>query len=275
MIQQAVGFLGAGNMAEALIRGLLETGVCTPDKLAVSDVNEIRLAHMAKTFGLAIFTGNVELVRACPVLVLAVKPPNVAEVLKDIRPALQDQQHVLISMAAGISTRFIEKKLRKQIKVVRVMPNTPARLLSGATGFCLGQFAGETESLLTHLIFDAVGITVRVEESLMNAVTALSGSGPAYVFKLCEMMTAGGVDMGLPIEAAEKLALQTVWGAARMLRESGETPASLRTAVTSPGGTTQAALDMLAKADFDQVFSRALRAARDRGQKLSAERDGD
>jgi len=273
LIQQKIGFLGAGNMAEALIRGLVKTKNCTVDKLVASDINEIRLAHVAKTHAIATLPNNRALVQNCAVLILAVKPQQVAEVLTEIRPVLDPSRHTLISIAAGIPTTYIEKKTGCCLKVIRVMPNTPARLQAGATAFCLGQYAGEAETLLAHLLFESIGIVVRVEESLMDSVTALSGSGPAYVFKLCEMMTAAGIQMGIPEEAAEQLSIQTIMGAARMLRESGQQAAELREAVTSPGGTTQAALNYLADSDFETVFIQALMAARDRGRALTPAAD--
>ncbi|MCK5243190.1 pyrroline-5-carboxylate reductase [bacterium] len=268
MIQHMIGFLGAGNMAEALIRGLIETNKCGGSSLLASDINEIRLAHMSKTYGISTQPGNLALTEAAEVLLLAVKPQQVAEVLGEIRSGLDPQRHTLISIAAGIPTAFIEQQAQCPLKVVRVMPNTPARLKAGAAAFCLGQYAGEAEILLTHLLFETVGIVVQVKESLLNAVTALSGSGPAYIFKLCEMMTAAGLKMGLPADVADDLARQTILGAARMLTETGKSAEELRQAVTSPGGTTQAALEYLGNSDFEQVFQAALLAARDRAQSL-------
>ncbi|MBN1595383.1 pyrroline-5-carboxylate reductase, partial [candidate division FCPU426 bacterium] len=200
----------------------------------------------------------------------AVKPQQVREVLADIRPALQADRHVLLSIAAGIPTAYIEKHAGCALRVARIMPNTPARQLSGATAFCLGRHAGEDEAALTRRLFSAVGTVLQVEEHLLDAITALSGSGPAYVFKLCEMMAAAGVSMGVPATAAEALAVQTIWGAASMLKAGGQSAAELRMAVTSAGGTTQAALAHLAASDFEAVFKAALHAAKKRSVELSA-----
>jgi pyrroline-5-carboxylate reductase len=277
LIQDKRGFLGAGNMAEALIRGLLETNTCGTGNLLASDPNEIRLAHMSKTYSITTHPSNVSLAQATSVLLLAVKPQQVGEVLEEIRPALDPQRHTLISICAGIPTQFIEQQARLPLKVVRVMPNTPARLQTGAAAFCLGKYAGETETRLTQLLFESVGVVVRIEETQMNAATALSGSGPAYVFKLCEMMTDVGRQMGIPDKEADVLARQTILGAARMLDESGQSAEALRQAVTSPGGTTQAAMDYLSNTDFEKLFQNALLAARDRGQALTpiVEKDSD
>jgi len=273
MMRDRLGFIGAGNMAEALIRGLLETSTLSRDQIFATDVNEIRLAHMAKTHGIQTAASNRELAQNCTVLLLAVKPQQAAEVLADLGLGLDPEAHMLISIAAGLPTAYLEKALAKKIRVVRVMPNTPARLRTGATAFCLGQYAGEAESLLTRHLFESVGVTVRVEEKLMNAVTALSGSGPAYVFKFCEMMTSAGQEMGLPEEESRQLAIQTILGAALMLKETGQSATELRTAVTSPGGTTEAALNRLAASDFEAVFIEALKAARDRGAELTPRQD--
>jgi pyrroline-5-carboxylate reductase len=273
MIPQTIGFLGAGNMAEALIRGLLSTRSCQPEQLSAADVNEIRLAHMVKNYKLTGYAQNRELVAACDIVILAVKPQQVKDLLAEIALSIRPDQHILVSIAAGITTAYIEKAFTGPVKVVRAMPNTPARLLSAATAFCLGRHAGEAESLIAHMLFDAVGLTIRVEEGLLNAVTALSGSGPAYVFKFCEMLIRAGVEMGLASADAEQLAVQTLWGAARMLKETQESPAALRTAVTSPGGTTEAALESLAASDFETVFLQALVAARNRAEALSQQRD--
>lgn len=269
MIQIAVGFLGAGNMAEALIRGLLETRTCTPARIFASDVNAERLAGMAGTYGIQTCSDNQALARACDVLVLAVKPQQAAEALSGLRSALEPARHVLVSIAAGVTTSYLEKASGLPLKVVRVMPNTPAKLRAGAAAFCLGRYAGPAEERLASELFSAVGLAVPTQESLMNAVTALSGSGPAYVFRLCEVMTAAGVELGLPPQTAEQLTVQTILGSARMLAESGQKATELRQAVTSKAGTTEAALKSLDAAGIEAMFKTALRAAGDRARELT------
>lgn len=274
MIQQSIGFIGAGNMAEAMVRGLLETKTCIPERLWAADVNELRTAFFSKSYGVHTAPSNLEMARACPLLVLAVKPQQAAAALKEIRPGLLPDTHLLLSIAAGIPTSFLEKAAGLPLKIIRAMPNTPVRLRAGATAYCLGQHAGEPENLIARIIFESIGTAVRVEETSLNAVTALSGSGPAYVFALCEMMTRAGAEMGLAAEDAERLSVQTILGAARMLAESGQKAGPLREAVTSPGGTTEAALRYLQEAGFEGIFRRALMAAKERAAALTP-RDAD
>jgi len=269
VIEATIGFLGAGNMAEALVRGLLETRTCDATRLFTSDVSAARLSYMAETYGIQILTDNSTLARSCNVLVLAVKPQQVSEVIGGLRPALNPDRHVLISIAAGVPTSYLEKASGLPLKVVRVMPNTPAKLRAGATAFCLGRYAGPEEERLAEILFSAVGLSLSTQESLMNAVTALSGSGPAYVFRLCEVMTTAGLDLGLSPQDAERLSIQTILGSARMLAESGQSAVDLRQAVTSKGGTTAAALQSLDAAGFEDMFKTALRAARDRARELT------
>jgi pyrroline-5-carboxylate reductase len=264
-----IGFLGAGNMAEALIRGLLETQVCDPSEIFASDPNAQRLAFISGTYGIQSAADNSALVKSCPVLVLAVKPQQVAEVMSGLRGEFDPGRNVLISIAAGISTGYLERALDVPAKVVRVMPNLPVVVRAGAGAFCLGRYAGPAEAELAHRLFASVSLLVPVEETLLDAVTAVSGSGPAYVFYLCELMTAAGVELGLTPADAERLSVQTVIGAARMLSEGRRRPADLRQAVTSKGGTTEAALAHLAAGGWPQIFTDALRAARDRARELT------
>ncbi|MCD4812649.1 pyrroline-5-carboxylate reductase [bacterium] len=275
MIQQTIGFIGAGNMAEAIIRGLLETKSCMPDQIIVTDINEIRLAHMVKTHRIRSAPDPKTMLADCTGLVLAVKPQQIENLLSEIKDEVTPAAHTVISIAAGIPTTYIEKLIGGMIKVVRVMPNTPARFLAGAAAFCLGQHATETDEILALEIFESIGIAVKIEEPLMDAVTALSGSGPAYVFKMCEMMIAAGKTMGLPAAEAELLSVQTLFGAARMLKESGQSAAELREAVTSKGGTTQAALTRLAEDGFSEIFTQALLAAKMRSRELQPKTSGD
>jgi pyrroline-5-carboxylate reductase len=269
VIAPSIGFIGAGNMAEALIRGLLETGVCSPQTLFASEVNPIRRAWFMQNYGLQVSADTQKLVASCSVLVLAVKPQQVPEVMAALAGRLDPQRHTLVSIAAGITTAYLEKAAGAPLKIIRVMPNTPAKLRAGATAFCLGRHAGETEKKLAEQIFEAVGKVVAVDERLLDAVTAVSGSGPAYVFLLCELMIAAGQDLGLSRGQAETLSVQTILGSARMLSESGQSAATLRTAVTSAGGTTEAALKHLAEAGFGDIFKTALAKARDRARELT------
>jgi pyrroline-5-carboxylate reductase len=265
----ALGFIGSGAMAEALIRGLLETRTYQPQDLAAFDVNDARLQEIGGRFNIQTQPDLARLVKNTRSLLLAVKPQQAAGVLSALRPLVDSERHVVISIVAGLPIAFIENALQQPVPVVRTMPNTPARLRAGATVFCLGRFAGDPERKLAQTIFASVGLAVESSEPLMNAVTALSGSGPAYIFRVCEAMMAAGQDLGLSPELARTLTVQTIVGAARMLAESGQSAAELRTAVTSPGGTTEAALQRLDDADLMGLFRSALRDARDRAQALT------
>jgi pyrroline-5-carboxylate reductase len=265
----ALGFLGAGNLAEALLRGLLETRTCLPSQLYLSDPNGERTAFLSEALGVHTAHDNPALAAKCPVLVLAVKPQQVPLVLAQVRAALDPKRHVLISVAAGVPTAYLEQVIGKPLKLVRAMPNTPAKVRAGATAYCLGRHAGPDEDRLAQVLFSAVGLAVRLDEALLDAVTALSGSGPAYVFRLCEVLTAAGTALGLPPAEADRLARQTIYGAACMLKESGERAEDLRRAVTSPGGTTEAALKRLDEGGLAALFQDALLAARDRARELA------
>lgn len=269
MIETSIGFIGAGNMAEALIRSLVEAGACRPQTLFASDVNPVRRVWFSQNYGIHVTADNEQLARTCPILILAVKPQQVPEVLAGLAGALDPQRHTLISIAAGITTSYLEKALGRPLKIIRAMPNTPARIRAGATAICLGSQAGAAEQKLAEEIFAAAGTVMAVDEALMDAVTAVSGSGPAYVFYLCELMIAGGEALGLSRKQSERLSVQTVLGAGRLLAEGGQSAAVLRAAVTSAGGTTEAALRQLEAAGFADIFRAAMRAARDRARELT------
>ncbi len=269
MIQATLGFIGAGNMAEALIRGFIETKTCRADQIVASDISAERLSWLAQTFGVKTTADNVQLVQTCSVIVLAVKPQQISELLTGLQPHIQPQRHVILSIAAGIPTGYIEKRAGQSVKVVRIMPNTPAKLRAGASAFCLGQHAGREEQQLTETLLAAVGTVVCVDESDMNAVTALSGSGPAYLFRMAEIMTQAGQEMGLSESVAKALTRQTILGAGRMLAETGQEAGELRRAVTSKGGTTEAALTYWEENGFSELVRSALARARDRAQELT------
>lgn len=269
VIEINLGFLGAGNMAEALIRGFLETGTCSAQRLWAADVNPERLATMSRIYGIHTTQNNAEVLAACPAIVLAVKPQQLPDLLKSLRSDFIPSRHMILSIAAGIPLPVLEKWLGQALKLVRLMPNTPAKLRAGATAYCLGRLSGDAEKKFVEQLFSAVGTVVQVEEAAMNAVTALSGSGPAYVFRLCEVMTQAGEALGLSASVAQALTVQTLLGAARMLAETGEQAADLRRAVTSKGGTTEAALASLEAAHFAEMFGAALRSARDRAEELT------
>jgi pyrroline-5-carboxylate reductase len=213
---------------------------------------------------------NGEAVAESRVVLLCVKPQVLAEVIPQIASLLTDS-HLLVSILAGISTGLLEKKLGKKIPVVRVMPNTPALVGQGMAAICPGRYAREEDLEEVEKIIGAVGEVARVKEELMNLVTALSGSGPAYLFLFTEALAAAGRELGMDGKLADLLARRTVTGASALLAQSGETPAALREKVTSPGGTTAAALKVLEEEGFSRLLRRAVKAARRRGEELQRE----
>lgn len=267
---KTIGFIGGGNMAQALIEGVLGAGLYKPQDVWVSDVRSERLDDLKAQYGVQTTSDNIELTAQADVIVLSVKPQLMGKVLEGIAGTVK-QDVLVISIAAGITTESIRAKLG-EVQIIRVMPNTPALIGAGASGL---YNAGATEdSMETALdIFSAVGKAVIVEnESLIDAVTAVSGSGPAYFFLLMEEMIKAGVQLGLTEEMAKTLVLQTAKGAA-LLAESaqqrGEDPAILRQKVTSPGGTTEAALKVMNENMLGEIVLKALTAARNPGQELS------
>ncbi len=266
-----IGFIGSGNMAEALVRGILDARLAEPQDVIMSDVRPERLDEMHRRYGVRTEEDNAALAGAVDVIVLSVKPQTMGGVLEQIAQAVRPETAV-ISIAAGISTARIRRAL-PNVPVVRVMPNTPALVGAGATGlYCADPASAAMQTALR--IFSAVGVAVMVDrEELIDTVTAVSGSGPAYFFLLMEHMTKAAVELGLDTKTAATLVGQTAKGAAILAEQAaaeGQGPADLRKKVTSPGGTTAAALETFADAGFDQIVRHALTAARDRGIELSA-----
>jgi len=259
MIERKVGFVGAGLMAEALARGMLASGATSPESLLAADPSEKRRQLFEDEIGVAARADNVELVRACEVVVLAVKPQVVPTVADQIAPALEPH-HLVVSIAPGITLAWLAEKLGTE-RLVRVMPNTPALVGAGAAAYCCGAGADESDAALVEEMLGSVGICARVEERLMDAVTGLSGSGPAYVYLAIEALSDGGVKMGLPRPVATRLAAQTVLGAARMVLETGRHPGELKDQVTTPGGTTIEAIHALEQAGVRRAFMDAVEAA--------------
>ncbi|MDI6736246.1 MAG: pyrroline-5-carboxylate reductase [bacterium] len=261
-------FVGAGNMAEALVRGILKVDLIGKENLLVTDVNPKRLEFFDKALGVKGISDNKQAVLLSDIIILSVKPQMMANILGEISGVVQPGQKV-ISIAAGITTEFIESKLAKEIPVIRVMPNTPALIGHGMAGICAGKYAQDEDMELVGVIFEAVGKVVVVKEEQMDAVTALSGCGPAYIFTIVEVLTAAGISLGLPEEISLPLAIETVEGAAKMLKETNEGPSILRNKVTSPGGATMAALNVLEEKGFREIFIQAVTVAAKRSKELS------
>lgn len=264
---KTIGFIGGGNMAEAIIKGLLSGGV-PADAIMVAEPLPLRRNFLSSEYAAVVSDDNLDVARKADVIILAVKPQMAASVLSALEPAILPGK-LLISIMAGISTLFIEKALTKGVHVVRAMPNTPALIQAAATAICAGRDVDDRDMAAARSVFEQVGTVVEVVEKQMDAVTGLSGSGPAYVYTFIEALSDAGVKNGLARETARELALQTVIGAARMLLETGEHPALLREKVTSPGGTTIAALHVLEKGAFRGIVIDAVDAAYHKAKELA------
>lgn len=263
-----IGFVGGGNMATALIRGLIEAKIYAGAEILASDVDAAKLRQLQKKHGIHTTTNNAELTRTCNVVVLAVKPQIIDEVLAGMRPAATAEQ-LFLSIVAGVTTTRLENGLGGRVRVLRSMPNTPALLGKGVSVVARGRFATAADEKLGLKLLKAVGEVVAVpDEKMLDGVTGLSGSGPAYVYRFAEGMIAGGVAAGLPAAIARQLTFQTIAGAAAMLLETGETPETLRAQVTSPGGTTFAGLGELERHGFKDAIVAAIIAATRRSQEL-------
>lgn len=266
-VDHRIAFVGAGNMAGALIRGLIGTATVAAERITASDPDADQLSALQSELGIRTSSENAEAVRDATVVVLATKPQVFPLVLPGLSVAVRSDV-LVVSIAAGISTGIIERAFADGTRVVRTMPNTPALVGSGATAIAAGTHSTEADLDLAETLFRSVGVAVRVPEAQIDAVTGLSGSGPAYVFAMIEALRDAGMREGLPEETALQLASQTVFGAARLLLEQDEGPEVLRQRVTSPGGTTRAGLDALAASGFADAIMGAVRAATRRSVEL-------
>lgn len=244
MKDKKIGFVGAGNMAGALIKGLLHSGTVGASQIQASDVREERLAELAAEHGITTTKDNAKLAAWADVIVLAVKPQVIDKVMVPVARAIRPQA-LVVSIAAGVPIESIESRLPDNTRVVRTMPNTAAIALAGATAIAPGTHASEEDLDLARQLFEATGRVVVLDETLLDAVTGLSGSGPAYIMLIIEALADGGVKVGLHRETALLLAAQTVYGSAKLLLETGEHPGRLKDMVTSPGGTAIAGLHTL------------------------------
>ncbi len=266
--QYALGLIGAGSMGSALARGLVRRGALQPAQLIVSDADRARARALASELNLRQGAHNAEVAAACRFLLLAVKPPDVEPVLQEIAASLGDDQTV-VSIAAGVPLSRLQRALgRAPAALVRVMPNMPALVGAGAFALAAPGLPEERVRELTAML-EALGDVVLIDEHLMDAVTGLSGSGPAFVFLMIEALADGGVAAGLPRPVAQRLAVQTVLGAALAVRETGQHPGALKDAVASPGGTTIAGLAELERAGFRSALISAVRAAAARAREIS------
>jgi pyrroline-5-carboxylate reductase len=264
-----IAIIGGGKMGGIIAQGLIAHKIIPAKDIVVTDIDTARLDFLRSSMKLKVSHNNEKAAKSADIIILAVKPQNMAATLKEISSAV-DKSKVVISIAAGITTDFIEKALIKGIRVLRVMPNTPALIGEGAAAVSKGRFAKKSDVQLAHIIFNAVGISVEVEEALIDAVTGLSGSGPAYCFLIIEALIDAGEQMGLPRDLAAKLAMQTMLGAARLCLQSDKQPAQLREMVTSPGGTTVAGLKALEEGNIRATIISAVKAATKRSKELAS-----
>ncbi|MBI4560192.1 MAG: pyrroline-5-carboxylate reductase [Candidatus Hydrogenedentes bacterium] len=267
-LEGTLGFLGFGNMGQAIARGLLDTGTVTPRQILIFDIDEKKLED-ARALGVSVVATSGELAQRSEVLILAVKPQSMADALRETKCGLAPDT-LIISIAAGISLNRLEQSLGTSFRIVRVMPNTPALVGAGAAAAALNSQCTEADIETTRAIFEAVGIVEIVREEVMDAVTALSGSGPAYFFHFVEILAAAGTAHGLSGEQAVRLAAQTLSGAGRLLRESGESAEVLRQRVTSKGGTTEAALNCFKEQGLERIVRAGFDAAVARSKALGA-----
>lgn len=263
-----VAFIGGGNMASSLIGGLITDGY-SPDTIWVADPISEQRSRLQSQFKVHTHADNHAVIESAAVLVLAVKPQLLREVVEPLANAVQHHKPLVISVAAGVREPDLRRWLGDQVAIVRSMPNTPALVKSGATALYANVHVSDQQQQLAESILRAVGLTIWVnDENLLDSVTALSGSGPAYFFLVMEALEKGGIKLGLSEKQARLLTLETAFGAAKMALESPQSPASLRNRVTSPGGTTERAIEVLQEGQLETLFVNALEAARQRAREL-------
>jgi pyrroline-5-carboxylate reductase len=262
-----LGFIGAGSMAEALMKGVIGGGLWPKDRIIASDVSDARLDQIGTALGITTTSDNREVVTTSDMIIVATKPAQVGDVLSGIKEAVTPDK-LVVSIAAGVTLASIQSRLKKGVPVIRVMPNTPALVLAGMSCLSPGTAAGESHVAAAMKVFSGVGEALVVDEAHLDAVTALSGSGPAYLFLVIEALSDAGVRAGLPRKIAEKLAAQTVLGAARMVLETGRHPGELKDMVASPAGTTIEGLAVLEANGVRGAFIEAVDAAYLRAKEL-------
>jgi pyrroline-5-carboxylate reductase len=271
MIETTLAFIGGGNMTGSLVGGLIADG-WKPARIHVADPDPQQTKRLARRFSVATTVNNPEAVDSADAVILAVKPQVIRGVAEELAPIIARDHPLVISIAAGIRETSLREWLGEEAAIVRAMPNTPALVQSGATALFANPAVSENQRNLAESILRAVGLVVWVDdEGMMDVVTALSGSGPAYFFLLMEALTSAGNRLGLPQDTARLLALQTAFGAAKMALESADDAAQLRRRVTSPGGTTERAIGEFQKNNFEGIVLQALQAAADRSRELATE----
>jgi len=264
-----IAIIGGGKMGSIIAQALMAKKMSPKNNIVITDIDQSRLDFISSTMRFPVSSDNKKAVKNAGIIILAVKPQNMLETLNEIAPFIS-KSTIIISIAAGITTSLIESILPEKSRVLRVMPNTPALAGAGAAAIAKGKNATNADLKLTCAIFDAVGLSVEVEEKFMDAVTGLSGSGPAYFFMIIEALIEAGEKVGLSRDLASKLSMQTMLGAAQLCLQSDKDPAGLREMVTSPGGTTAAGLKVLREGKIRETFIAAVEAATARSKELAA-----
>lgn len=262
-----IGFIGAGTMAEAIVKGLLSSGKYSSDNICVGDVSQSRLDYFEATYSVAGHNDNKRVAEASDVIVFAVKPDKAQGVVRELKNSINEEK-LLITIVAGVSTGALEIWTEKKVPVVRVMPNTPCIMGKGISAISPGKYCEGPHVDIAQAIFDCVGDTVRVPESQMNGITGVSGSGPAYIYLVIEAMIDAAVNVGIPRNIATQLVLKTVTGSAEMVAMTREHPAVLKAQVMSPGGTTAAGLNELEDGKLRSLFTNAVKAAAQRAEEI-------
>ena len=263
-----IGVIGCGNMGSALIKGILSAKLVSSTRILVYDADGSRAGLAKRRFGVKSVRSNKILAKKSDIIILAVKPQNIDGVLKEISEAVTSRK-LLISIAAGITIQRIGRVLKKKAAIVRAMPNMPGLVGAGISAVSFNDLVKASDKIAARVIFSSLGEIVDVKESLMDAVTAISGSGPAYFFYLVELLTAAGTKLGLSGETANKLAVKTISGSAKVLEACGEGSAGLRARVTSKGGTTEAAFKVFKRMGLDKAIKAGVQAAARRAKELS------
>ncbi|RKX57129.1 MAG: pyrroline-5-carboxylate reductase [Thermodesulfobacteriota bacterium] len=268
-IPKEIGIIGGGQMGEALIKGFLEKDLFSPKNILVSEPVDSRREYLNKTYNVSVTTSNKEVVETRKLILLAVKPQVMKDVLEEIKDLIKIEEHLILTIAAGLPISFYEKFLPSQTKIIRIMPNTCALVHKSMSALCKNNYATEEDLGIAESLFSAIGKTVIVEENLMDAVTALSGSGPAYVSLFIESLIDAGVNIGLPRPLAEKLVLQTVKGSVKLITKGKKNPYELKSMVTSPGGTTISALQVFYEKGLPGIIMSGVHKAYLKSKELS------
>lgn len=271
-IYMKTGFIGTGNMASAMIRGVLSSGIVQPDSIWVYDIDKKKIEKLQEQFGVVIAKSSIEVVKECKFIIPSVKPQYIENVLTQIKDYLTEE-HLIISIAAGVSRNYIESVIDSRCQVVRTMPNTPALSGEGMTAVCLNKSVREEDMVLVKELLQSFGKIELIDEAHIHAATAVSGSSPAYAFMFIEALADGAVLMGMPRDQSYRMAAQALLGAAKMVLETGQHPGILKDNVCSPGGTTIEAVAALEEGSFRSSVINAVRSCAEKSAAMGRERD--